>query len=86
MRTAVELGVPDCVRHGVWVTVPQATKWQRIGNQMDAAFIFARADFVTVLVSHGRRCVSRGSEAIQTSRICIAPSRGQGSASKLENR
>ena len=24
----------------------QATKWQRIGNQIDAAFIFTRADFV----------------------------------------
>jgi hypothetical protein len=30
----------------------RATKWQRIGNQIDAAFIFARPDFVNV---HGMR-------------------------------
>ena len=29
--------------------VPQPTEWQRIGNQINAAFIFARADFVSVL-------------------------------------
>ena len=28
----------------------QPTEWQRIGNQIDAAFIFARADFVNVIV------------------------------------
>ena len=28
--------------------VPQATERQRIGNQIDAAFVFARADFVNV--------------------------------------
>jgi len=27
----------------------QATEWQRIGNQIDAAPIFAGADFVSVL-------------------------------------
>ena len=30
------------------VVYPQATEWQHIGNQIDAAFIFARADFVIV--------------------------------------
>ena len=30
------------------VLIPQATEWQHIGNQIDAAFIFARADFVNV--------------------------------------
>jgi len=29
-------------------SVSQATEWQRIGNQIDAAFIFARPDFVSV--------------------------------------
>ena len=29
-------------------TVPQATEWQRIGNQINAASVFARADFVNV--------------------------------------
>ena len=29
------------------------TEWQRIGNQIDAAMIFARADFVNVLGAYG---------------------------------
>jgi hypothetical protein len=32
----------------VWLAISKATEWQRIGNQIDAAFIFARADFVNV--------------------------------------
>ena len=28
--------------------IPQPTEWQRIGNQIDAAMIFARTDFVKV--------------------------------------
>jgi hypothetical protein len=28
---------------------PQPSEWQRIGNQSDAAMIFPRADFVSVL-------------------------------------
>jgi hypothetical protein len=32
--------------------VPQTTEWQRIGNQIDAAFIFARSDFVNVFEPH----------------------------------
>ncbi len=34
----------DCISF----VVPQATEWQRIGNQIDAAFVFAGADFVNV--------------------------------------
>src|SRR4051794_25572564 len=45
MRTAVELRVADCI---IWRVVPQPTKRQRIGKQIDAAFIFARADFVSM--------------------------------------
>jgi hypothetical protein len=41
--------VADCVIDSVRLTVPQPTEWQRIGNQIDAAFIFARADFVKAL-------------------------------------
>jgi hypothetical protein len=33
----------DCV----WLAVPQPTEWQSIGNQIDTAMIFARADFGT---------------------------------------
>jgi len=32
----------------VWLAVPQATEWQRIGNEIDTAMIFARADFINV--------------------------------------
>ena len=37
-------GVANCV----WLAVPQATEWQHIGDQIDAAMIFARMDFVSV--------------------------------------
>ena len=37
--------VADCVR----LAAPQATGWQRIGDQIDAAMIFARSDFVNGL-------------------------------------
>ena len=30
------------------IAIPQPTEWQHIGNQIDAAMIFARADFVNV--------------------------------------
>jgi hypothetical protein len=32
----------------VWLAVPEPTEWQRTGNQIDAAMIFARTDFVNV--------------------------------------
>ena len=38
--------VADCITDRIWLAIPQPTEWQRIGNQIDAAFIFARADFV----------------------------------------
>jgi len=31
--------VADCVADRVWFAVPKPTEWQRIGNQIDAAFI-----------------------------------------------
>ena len=34
---------------GSGIQIPQAAKWQLIGNQIKAAFIFARADFVNVV-------------------------------------
>ena len=33
-----------------WPSIPQATEWQHIGNEIDAAMVFARADFVNVSV------------------------------------
>jgi hypothetical protein len=32
--------VVNCVTDCVWLTVPQATEWQRIGNQIKAEMIF----------------------------------------------
>ena len=42
------LRISECIRDGASIAIPQPTKWQRIGNQIDAAFIPARADFVNV--------------------------------------
>ena len=33
----------------IWLAIPQATEWERIGNQIDATMIFARANFINVL-------------------------------------
>ena len=52
-------GVADCVADCVWLAVPEATERQRIGNQIDAAFIFARADFVNV---HAEKAVNVGDD------------------------
>jgi hypothetical protein len=43
MRTAVELRVADCI---IWRVVPQATEWQRVGKQIEAAIVVARSEFV----------------------------------------
>jgi hypothetical protein len=39
MRPVARLCVVNCVAHCVWLTVPQPTEWQPIGNQIDAATI-----------------------------------------------
>jgi hypothetical protein len=44
MRAAVKLCVADCVTNCARLAVPQPTEWQCIGNQIDAAMIFARAN------------------------------------------
>ena len=48
------LRVADCIRDGFRPIVPEPTEWQRIGNQIEAATILARADFVRVDGMH--RC------------------------------
>jgi len=45
MRPEVKLCVVDCMAD---VALPQLTEWQRIGDQINAAMIRARADFVNV--------------------------------------
>jgi hypothetical protein len=42
------LRVGDCVDDSVSIAIPQPTEWENIGDEIDAAFIFARADFVNV--------------------------------------
>jgi hypothetical protein len=37
-----------CIVDRIWPGVPQPDEWQRIGNQVDAAMIFAGTDFVKV--------------------------------------
>ena len=44
------LGIADCVAYSTRPVIPQATEWKRIGNQIDAAMIFARAHFVKVIL------------------------------------
>ena len=43
------LRISDCVGDSVSIAIPQSTEWQRIGDQIDAAMIFAGTDFVNVL-------------------------------------
>ena len=46
IRSAVMAGVSDRIAGSVWSVIPQPTERQRIGNQIDAAFVFAWPDFV----------------------------------------
>jgi hypothetical protein len=39
------LGIADCIAGHIRPCVPQAAKGQRIGNQIDAAMIFAPGEF-----------------------------------------
>jgi hypothetical protein len=48
MRSAVLAGVADCIAGSVGSVIPQPTEWQRFGDQIKAAFIFARAEFVNL--------------------------------------
>jgi hypothetical protein len=53
IRAAAVFRVSDGVRNGVWAVIPQPTEWQRIAGKIDAAMIFARADFINVFdLSH----------------------------------
>jgi len=42
------LCVSSCVHDGSRAVIPKTTEWQHIGNWINAAFIFTRADFVNV--------------------------------------
>jgi len=40
--------VADCIRDCIWFAVPEPAEWQRSGNQINAAMIFALSDFIDV--------------------------------------
>jgi hypothetical protein len=50
----IQMPTLDKCRRRVWqskslsLSVPQPAEWQHIGNQINAAFVFARSDFVKV--------------------------------------
>ena len=48
LRSAVELRIFHCVADRVRLAIPQSTKWQRTGNEIDSTFIFARSNLVNV--------------------------------------
>ena len=48
MRATVVPGIADCVAVSVRSVIPKPPEWQRIGDQTDAPFIFALADFVNL--------------------------------------
>jgi hypothetical protein len=57
------LCVSDSVGDSVRFAVAQPTEWQRIGNQIDTAMIFARADFVNAH-GYGKRFIDRADEML----------------------
>ena len=42
------LRISDCIRGSVGIDVPEPPERQGIGNAINAAFVFARTDFVKV--------------------------------------
>jgi hypothetical protein len=59
------LCVVNCVADCGRLTGPQATERQRIGNQIDAAMIFARADFVKVVQDSSMSSENEKAHALQ---------------------
>src|ERR1044071_3685085 len=59
----------DCIRDCIRRSVPQPTEWQRIGNQINAAFVASRSDFVKM---HEGQLYRVGSRAIFDKSIAFA--------------
>ena len=62
MRAAAVKRVSDCVVDGVRFGIPQATEWERISEQINAASIFSQSDFVGV---HAHKQVWSPSKGIE---------------------
>ena len=77
--------VADCVIRRV---IPQPTEWQRIGNHIDAAMIFAGSDFVNVRRiffamlqrggAHGTALVLSTDETLPFVKVTLIPRRPLG--------
>src|SRR6266404_1908274 len=67
------LGVPDCVADCIRLAVPQATEWQRIGDEIDAAMILTRSDFVNVPVKRAVRLRQRHGIIVKGKRTSCPP-------------
>ena len=84
MRSAVKLCVADCVAECIRPVVPQATEWQRIGNQIDAAAMIVSEMCVehcawlalanSSIWSHG---LDRSNASLERLRLCCEVSRGK---------
>jgi hypothetical protein len=58
-RATVKLCVVDCVGDCIRLAIPERAVGQNVGDEIDAAMIFARADFVSVHHLHRRKLVFR---------------------------
>jgi hypothetical protein len=75
--------IVHCVAGCIWLAVPQPTEWQRAGNQINAATIFARADLVNVCRNrwwHTRRVIYHPAIIGDSSAICEAGAADWGNA------
>jgi hypothetical protein len=69
MQATEKLGVADCVRD---FGVPEPAEWQRIGDQIHAVFITARAYFVNVRAVY---CTILTPEPLEDIDFALSPSR-----------
>ena len=53
--------VADCIGNRIRFAIPQPTEWQRIGNQIEAAFVFSVLLWPAWEQIHDH-CGSKGSE------------------------
>ena len=77
--------VADCI---IRCVIPEPPEWQRIGNQIDAAVIFARVDFVNVqpsLLVARVASSGRGGTADMTHRICLCDPSGRAERTEREH-
>ena len=68
-------GDADCILDRIRLAVPQPTEWQCIANQIDAAFIFARSDFVNVHWNYWQPSQASPFNASMPSRVMIGTMR-----------